>query len=305
MSDSLREQASGGDKEELDRVLQSLDAMGYDEAAQYVYGMNYGDWKKRHAKKASDDQMQRFNASKQMWATHDKKILAKRADAPAAKIHSVAEPQPPSASASLLSNVCCQEVEACLPPKPAKKSKTREMPPFKSPLPPGVSFSLGILTVSDRAASGEYETGDLSGPAVAEAVKASVASYGDLVTQNLTETAIVPDDIEAIQSKIKDWADNSQLNLILTTGGTGFSPRDVTPEATNGVVEKSCEGLVSFCTMECAKLQPLSSLSRGTAGTRGKTLIANLPGNPIGVREIVPVLLPLALHAISDMGKVQ
>jgi gephyrin len=161
------------------------------------------------------------------------------------------------------------------------------------------------LTVSDRASSGGYETGDLSGPAVQEAVAAAVASYGDSVTQKSTETAIVPDNTEAIQSKLKEWADNAQLDLILTTGGTGFSPRDVTPEATNNVVDRICGGLVSFCTMECAKFQPLASLSRGTAGTRGKTLIVNLPGNPKGVQEIIPVLLPLALHAISDMSKGQ
>ena len=86
--------------------------------------------------------------------------------------------------------------------------------------------------------------------------------------------------MQAIQSKLKEWADSSQLDLVLTTGGTSFSPWDVTPEATYQVVEKTCGRLVAFCTMECSKLQPLASLSHSTAGTRGKTLIANLPGNP-------------------------
>ena len=307
MSDNLKNEHCGKEKEEseLDKILQSLDAMGYDEAAQYVYGMNYGDWKKRHSKKASDEQMQLFNDSKPLWATHDKKLLAKRVGVPAEKMESVEKKATTTqaASSSLMSNVCCQDVEEIAPVVPKKTSKNRELPPYEPPNPPRVSFSLGILTVSDRASSGGYETGDLSGPAVKDAVARAVASYGESVKQTSIETAIVPDDLDSIQCKLKEWADTSKLSLILTTGGTGFSPRDVTPEATQNVIDKECGGLVSFCTMECAKLQPLASLSRGTAGIRGKTLVVNLPGNPKGVQEIIPVLLPLTLHAISDMSK--
>jgi molybdopterin adenylyltransferase len=303
LSDNLKHENSS--VEDLDKILQSLDAMGYDEAAQYVYGMNYGDWKKRHAQKASDETMQKFNDSKPLWAKHDKEALAKRAETPGSKLETATATAPAAASSSLLSNVCCQDVDEPAKVEPVKKktSRTRELPPFQPPEPPIVTFSLGILTVSDRASSGEYATGDLSGPAVKDAVSRAVASYGGSVKQTTTETAIVPDDMQAIQSKLKEWADTTKLDLILTTGGTGFSPRDVTPEATLQIVERSCEGLVSFCTMECSKMQPLASLSRGTAGIRGQTLIANLPGNPKGVQEIVPILLPLALHAVSDMWK--
>jgi molybdenum cofactor synthesis domain-containing protein len=131
-----------------------------------------------------------------------------------------------------------------------------------------------------------------------------VAVYGSDVAVTTTEIGIVPDESDAIQSKLKEWADSMQLDLILTTGGTGFSPRDLTPEATQAVVDRTCEGLVSFCTLECTKSQVLATLSRGTAGVRGKTLIANLPGNPKGVDEIIPILLPLALHAVADMKAV-
>jgi gephyrin len=312
LSDSLRTEGNSDNvlvqEEELGKILQSLDAMGYEEAAQHVYGMNYGDWKKRHAKKASDEQMQRFNDSKPIWAPHDKQLLAKIIEnPPAEKLQTVTTTKIETpGSSSLLSNVCCQDVDEPPPPEPAKKksSRTRELPPYQPPNPPsGVSFSLGILTVSDRASFGGYQTGDLSGPAVQQAVKVAVASYGNSVTQKKTEYAIVPDEMEAIELKLKEWADTLRLDLILTTGGTGFSPRDVTPEATNNVVDKPCGGLVSFCTMECSKMQPLASLSRGTAGIRGTTLIANLPGNPKGSQEIVPILLPLVLHAISDMSK--
>jgi molybdopterin adenylyltransferase len=326
LADSLEEEK---DVQDRDKILQSLNALGYDEAAQYVYGMNYGDWKKAHAKKATDDQMQAYNDSQPMWATHDKNVLAKRQandNEPAApqsavtmtKIATGTATEAPASKSSILSNVCCQDVEEATkqqqeeqqqPPKP-KSSNTRRVPVFQPPAPPskGVTFSLGILTVSDRASSGSYETGDLSGPAVSDAVNATLKSLAgpggvSVSSSSLsqTQTAIVADDIQAIQAKLKEWSDTAHLDLILTTGGTGFSPRDVTPEATLGVVEKPCPGLITFCTMECSKLQPLASLSRGTAGLRGKTLIANLPGNPKGVGEIVPILLPLALHAVSDL----
>lgn len=276
--------------------------MGYDEAAQYVYGMNYGDWKKRHSKKASDETMQKYNDSKFLWATHDKDLLEKRSEAPPNEkmgngVATAGKTSGGTTTSSLLSSVCCQDVDASSPTPAVQKSRTRELAPYNPPEPPEVSLSLGILTVSDRATSGEYETGDLSGPAVREAVESLIGSYGGKVKIQAIDTDIVPDDTEAIQVKLREWADNSKLRLILTTGGTGFSQRDVTPEATNEVVDRVCDGLVTFCTMECAKMQPLASLSRGSAGVRGNTLIVNLPGNPKGVKEIIPVLFPLVLHA--------
>ncbi|CAJ1936299.1 unnamed protein product [Cylindrotheca closterium] len=295
--------------ENLDGVLQSLDAMGYDEAAQYVYGMAYGDWKKRHAKKASDEKMELFNSSKPLWAKHDKTVLAKRAEAPASQAASVEKSSDSSkatgGASPLLSNVCCQDVDNSTnqiePPKPKSTSRTRQLPPFEAPPPPTISFSLGVLTVSDRASTGEYKTGDLSGPAVKEAVVNAVKSYGESVKISKSEISIVPDEPEAIQRKLKEWADGSSYDMILCTGGTGFGSRDVTPEAASEVFERSCEGLMTFVTMECAKMQPLAALSRGTAGTRGNTLIATLPGNPKASKEIIPILLPLALHAVADM----
>lgn len=311
LSDELKTKSTDADP----NLLQSLDAMGYDEAAQYVYGMHYDQWKKRYAKKASDETMQKFNDSKPLWAKHDKAALAKRAEAPAGEPRervgagetTTTTTSSTSASTSLLSNVCCQDVDAPPAPKapaPARKSKSsaRVLPTYEGPAPPKISFSLAVLTVSDRAASGDYTTGDLSGPAVQEAVQSAVASYGGSVQVSSVETAIVPDETTEIQGKLKEWSDDAKVNLILTTGGTGFSSRDITPEATNAVVDKVCEGIVTFCTMQCARIQPLSSLSRGSAGIRGKTLIVNLPGNPKGVGEIIPILLPLALHAIEDLA---
>jgi hypothetical protein len=240
LSDELKAEKSkdSGKTEDLDNILQSLDAMGYDEAAQHVYGMTYPDWKKRHSKKASGEQMQLFNDSKSKWAKHDKAVLAKRAEVPTEKkqlANNEAATCPPKSS-SLLSNVCCQEVDDEIPvavPDTANSKKTRELPPYQTPSPPSICLSLGVLTVSDRAYTGEYKTGDLSGPAVQEAVDVAVMSYGGSVQLDKTENAIVPDDIETIKSKLKEWTDTFKFDLILTTGGTGFSARDVTPEATN------------------------------------------------------------------------
>jgi molybdopterin adenylyltransferase len=309
-------------------ILQALNSLGYDEAAQHVYGMHYADWKTAHSKKATDDQMQLYNDSKPMWAIHDKELLATRGEKPLQPNTETTTTTTTKASSSLLSNVCCQDVEEIMTPmqqqqqqpappttttnKPSSSSSShaRIVPSFEPPAPPsdGLLFSLGILTVSDRAFAGLYDTGDLSGPAVAKAVTSTIVHYSsmsanDNVKITKVETAIVPDEMDAIQSKLKEWTDTSKLDLILTTGGTGFALRDVTPEATSGIVDRECPGLISFCTAECSKMQPLASLSRGTAGVRSNTLIANLPGNPKGASEIIPLLLPLAVHAMTDLQK--
>lgn len=187
--------------------------------------------------------------------------------------------------------------------KPTKR--TRALAPYVSPPPPegGLDFSVAVLTVSDRAFKNEYATGDLSGPAVQEAVQSCLGSLqspdAKSVVGRVEEVVIVPDEVQAIVDKIQELA--GRVDLVLTTGGTGFAPRDVTPEATRQAVDRECPGLMAFVTNECTSQQPLASLSRGTAGIRGKCLVANLPGNPKGVGEIVPVLLPLALHAIQDL----
>jgi molybdopterin adenylyltransferase len=111
---------------------------------------------------------------------------------------------------------------------------------------------------------------------------------------------LVPDEIEAIQSKLRECAD-AGVDLVLTTGGTGFAARDVTPEATMAVVDRECHGLMAFVTTECSKAQSLASLSRGTAGVLRSTMICNLPGNPKGVDEVVPILLPIVIHGIYEM----
>jgi molybdenum cofactor synthesis domain-containing protein len=152
-----------------------------------------------------------------------------------------------------------------------------------------VTLRVAILTVSDRSARGERE--DLSGPALAQAV--AKEGWG------VVHQEIVPDELDAISAKLSAWADGGEVDVILTTGGTGFAPRDVTPEATLSVIERRAPGLAE--AMRAASLQatPHAMLSRAEAGIRKATLILNLPGSPKGAVENLKVALPVLAHAVK------
>ena len=170
---------SGGDMNS-NLPVDALNAFGYEEAAQHVYGIKVAEWKKRHQKKATSEQMERYKASEPIQAKHDKALLATRADKPKEKAATAVVDKADAVGAAVLSNVCCQDVEQVAAAvkdatvtAPAKH--TRTVGPFQPPpIPAPASFArapaIAILTVSDRAASNSYETGDLSGPAVAAAV---------------------------------------------------------------------------------------------------------------------------------------
>jgi molybdopterin adenylyltransferase len=154
---------------------------------------------------------------------------------------------------------------------------------------------VGILTVSDRSYLGERE--DLSGPAIRE-----------LITEQLDATveleAVVPDERQIIAGTLIVWADEGGLDLILTTGGTGFAPRDVTPEATQAVVEREAPGLAEAMRAASLKVTPHAMLSRAVAGIRGRTLIINLPGSPKAVRENLEAILPALPHGLELIREV-
>jgi molybdenum cofactor synthesis domain-containing protein len=148
----------------------------------------------------------------------------------------------------------------------------------------------GILTVSDRGYRGEYR--DLSGPVISELVTGRLAAEVEL-------EAIVPDEPLTIAGTLMTWADEVGLDLVLTTGGTGFAPRDMTPEATREVIEREAPGLVEAMRAASLRITPHAMLSRAVAGIRGHTLIVNLPGSPKAVRENLETILPALPHAIE------
>ncbi|CAB9518456.1 Molybdopterin biosynthesis protein CNX1 [Seminavis robusta] len=314
LSQELKQQAdSSTSSNQQEELCQALDALGYDQAAEHVYGMGYGEWKKRYAKKATDEIMEKYNHSKSIHATHDKELLATKAQAPTVPLNN----NSPTTKTTplLLANVCCQDPEevAISKEKPPPKTSRQVTPQVPPPPAASLSMKVAILTVSDRAAAGQYETGDLSGPAVAQALESVMTQLQLQSSSNINKleyqvvaTDIVADDTSQIQSKVKEYATTTAgavIDLILTTGGTGFAPRDVTPEATRTILDRECHGLMAFVTNECSRLQPMASLSRGTAGILGRSLVVNLPGNPQGAAEILPVLMPLACHAIVDLQK--
>lgn len=145
------------------------------------------------------------------------------------------------------------------------------------------------ITVSDGCFYGQRE--DLSGVALVELLKEAGAT--------VVETKIVSDDLEPLIETLKSFADRADVNLIVTTGGTGFAPRDNTPEATRAVIEKEAQGLAEAMRAESLKITPMAMISRGVCGIRSGTLIINLPGSPKGVRESFAVIKPVLQHAIN------
>jgi molybdopterin adenylyltransferase len=150
-------------------------------------------------------------------------------------------------------------------------------------------MNIGLLIISDRGARGEYK--DRSGPLIADILS-------QRTSWRITHRAIVPDEIDAITDTLIRWC-NEGVHLILTSGGTGFSPRDITPEATRQVIEREAPGIAEALRAESLKITRHAMLSRAVAGIRGQTLIINMPGNPKAVRENLDVLLPVLPHALE------
>jgi len=152
-----------------------------------------------------------------------------------------------------------------------------------------MAISAAVLTVSDKGARGERV--DTAGPAVAEMLRARGVDVRD--------TALVPDERGEISARLRRWSDQPGVDLIVTTGGTGLAPRDITPEATLSVLERQVPGMAEVMRAAGRASTPMAALARGVVGTRGKTLIINLPGSEKGARESLEAVLDLIPHAIE------
>lgn len=152
-------------------------------------------------------------------------------------------------------------------------------------------FRVGILTCSDKGAAGERE--DTSSQAARELLPPDCFQ--------VVRYAMVPDERETIVATLVAWCDEEQLDLILTTGGTGVTPRDVTPEATLAVIERQVPGMAEAMRAASLRQTPHAMLSRAVVGIRGRTLIINLPGSPKAVRENLAVVLPALPHALEKI----
>ena len=152
-----------------------------------------------------------------------------------------------------------------------------------------MSLRFAVLTVSDRSARGERP--DASGPALVEMIK---RQGWEMIRQD-----ILPDDFNLLRELLASWSDGDDVDVILTTGGTGFSPRDVTPEATRAVIERDAPGLAEAMRSASAAKSPHAMLSRAIAGMRGSVLIINLPGSPKAAVENFQVVIPALEHAVK------
>lgn len=148
---------------------------------------------------------------------------------------------------------------------------------------------IAILTISDRSARGERA--DASGPALQD----QIIPLG----WTLVQTSIIPDDFAQIAAVLTRWCDEGAIDVILTTGGTGFAPRDITPEATKSILERETPGLAEAMRLESLKITPHAMLSRACCGIRKRTLIINLPGSPKAAVENLHFILPVLPHAVD------
>jgi molybdopterin adenylyltransferase len=153
-----------------------------------------------------------------------------------------------------------------------------------------MAMAVGILIVSDRCSRGEAE--DRTSPLIREWVSAELGGQ-------VTKHGVIPDERDMVRDTLVSWSDDEGLDLILTSGGTGFAPRDVTPEGTRDAIDREVPGLAEAMRQEGMKKTPHAMLSRGIAGIRGQTLIVNLPGSPKAVREGLGVILPALPHGIE------
>jgi len=286
--------------------------------------MEYGEWKSKFQKKATKEQMQLFKQNASLHAKHSKQVEEAAKKAKKKKSSGPAAPPPGTKgkdtketvplievmTSSVLSDACCkspEEVAAAIAKHdtnqgPAGMALGSALIPPRTPaeVPKNFKIRVAVLTVSDRAFAGIYK--DESGPAV----ESVISKYARETKHDIqvVHGKVVPDDIKEISTSIRSWAhaDASESpSLILTTGGTGFSTRDVTPEATKEVSDRLAPALAAGITLASSKKEPFALLSRAQAGICKNSIIFNLPGRPKAVRENLDIALPKLLQAVYQM----
>ncbi len=150
-------------------------------------------------------------------------------------------------------------------------------------------FNLGILTISDKGSQGKRY--DESGK--------TIRNSSLVLDNSVVKYEVIPDEVDIIASKLAEWADEGEVDVILTTGGTGLGPRDVTPEATLSIVDRVVSGFTEAMRTKAFDITPFAILSRAVAGVRGRCLIINLPGSPRAVRECLEIITPAIPHAVE------
>lgn len=250
--------------------------MEYAEACERVYGEPLKEWKKKHQKPATEAQLAEFGNSAQHARTEPKILLAAGA------------PSTGSGGVGGHSSVCGS---SCDP----------EAPPVAPGVTgPAVAARVAVLTCSDRAHQGIYK--DESGPAVVASMSA-YAERSQALAPQFVHQRVVPDEEDVIAQALRDWCEADGVDIVITTGGTGLGPRDVTPEATQRVLARPAEGLARAMAWQTSFSEPHSVLSRGVCGVTSRgVLVVNLPGNPGAVRQCLSVLLPVLPRALQMLG---
>lgn len=255
-----------------------------------------------------------YQHSLHLHAIHDKATLKERVQKKDLLIETQFLPKNTfveKGGCNIRSNVCCQDLDAVSPPSfvsgySIQKDNTSSSTSIVPPPVGDILLRIGVLTVSDRCFTDQYDSGDLSGPAVLESIHSTIQKLNSLdssdskISYDIVQRDVVPDERNWITKTLNKWS--MQCNMIFTTGGTGFAPRDVTPEATTDMLDTECHGLMTWASIVCSSTQKLAPLSRGTAGIRGKCIVVNLPGSPTGCAQVTTLLLPLLIHAVNDMN---
>jgi len=257
----------------------------YDAACEVVYGMSYKAWKERFQKATTPERLAAYEANKHLFAKHEDDGVDAGGPSKPAPITGRAVPLPPVKPGNGGHSDVCSSNAAFSTPEP-------DLVP--------VHLSVAVLTVSDRASAGVYQ--DESGPQIRESLEAYRALHPGHWDLHMHGAAVVPDDVQSIAAKLEEWSNSSDCNLILTTGGTGFAPRDVTPEATLSLDRfRNAPGFTAYLQAECSKIEPMAAISRAVAGARNGTLIVNLPGRPKAVKENMHVLMPMLRHVAMEL----